>query len=188
MKRPNGPCRDDRFRSNNRERGIRYYYAMQSELFMRERVACSSSQLHTPQCYTSVTEHLFGKAPIIIEEGAEMALFNIRGQLAIISHGDCNHPLVIRRIASGPRLSIWNPAIFYPIKKRLELLSSCKMQLSNPPWNPFATSVTTTTTGDGNSPIVLKLRSPFCIRNATSHGQDRGISPNDFVVIFNVFL
>jgi len=156
---------------------------------MHERVACSSSQLHTPQCYTSVTEHLLGKAPIIIEEGAEMALFNIRGQLAIISHGDCNHPLIIRRIASGPRLSIRNPAIFYPIKKRSELLSSCKMQLSN----PFATSVTTTTTtGAGNWPIVLKLRSPFCIRNATSHGQDRSISHNDsytyIIAIFNIFL
>lgn len=88
------------------------------------------------------------KAPIIAEEGAEMALFNIRGQLIIISHGDCNHPLVIRRIASGPRLSIRNSAIFYPIKKRAGLLPSRKMQFSD----PFATSATTT--GAGNRPIV----------------------------------
>lgn len=149
MKRHNGPRRDDRFRSNNRAQGIRYYYAMQSELSMREHVACSSSQLHAPRCYTAIYRaSLLGKAPIIAEEGAEMALFNIREQLTIIFHGDCNHPLVIRRIASGPRLSIRNPAIFYPIKKRAGLLPSCKMQLSD----PFATSVTTT--GAGNRPIV----------------------------------
>lgn len=116
MKRPNGLRRDgDRFRSNNRARSTRYYYAMQS---MREHVLRARRRIYI---YCDVirryTSTFLRKAPIIEEEGAEMALFNIREQLAIMSHGDCNHPLVIRRIASGPRLSIRNPPIFYPIKK-----------------------------------------------------------------------
>lgn len=163
MKRPNGPRRDDRFRSNNRARSIRYYYAMQSHA--REHVACSSSQLHVLRRYTAVyTRHLLRKAPIIEEEGAEMALFNIRGQLAITSHDDCNHPLVIRRIASSPRLSIRNPAIFYPIKKRAELLPSRKVQLTG----SFATSATTT--GAGNQSLASSSDPRFVLRNAISHG------------------
>lgn len=122
MKRPNGPRRDDRFRSNNRARDIRYYYAMHSELSMlRARRRSYILRDVIPAAPSGISPRQ--EAPVIEEEGAQMALFNIRGQLAIISHGDCNHPLVIRRIANGPRLSIRNPAIFYPIKKRAGLLT-----------------------------------------------------------------
>lgn len=92
------------------------------------RVACTRCKCGytTRRCFTSsrASEHPRCKAPIIARRKkarTRVALNRRCGKLTITPYGDCNHPLVIRRLTlhAEPLAIIDSESntIFYPIKK-----------------------------------------------------------------------